>query len=435
MSQSFIPEPALLQSPRGRHMAGWDRDALRLPDGPVDGDYDVVIVGAGPAGLAVVGALWHQGVRDVLVLDATGRVCGTFLERVNALQQAVLRSPYEHHPGAEGHRDCELLDFARLNWAQLTKVERNEVRMAQSGQRSVVPVDVFETFVMHVARNHDLPVRGVRATVRNVRPAATGFVVHTDRGAARGRFVVLALGETTTPPPRRWELPELRPESVRQWDETDRVKGSAAVVGSGLSAAHLITRELGRGVPVTWVQRRQERYQCADVNASFFRPEGRAQFMQAGPDDRLTLLRAHRQPSIMFEFRPLLQQAEQDGRLQVLRRAEIQTIEATDAAAQIRLAGGQTVVAEQVWLALGTTPVQATRLLADVRATEGHPDVDSSTMELRSHGGVFVAGAQGALAVGPASRNLDGHRVAASRIADAVVGRLAPPVGAAAVPA
>ena len=50
---------------------------------------------------------------------------------------------YQHHPGVEGFRDCELLDFARLHWSRLTAVERREVRMAQAGHRSVVPVAVF----------------------------------------------------------------------------------------------------------------------------------------------------------------------------------------------------------------------------------------------------------------------------------------------------
>lgn len=109
-----------------------------------------MIVGAGPAGIAVASALWHHGVHDVVLVDRVGRPAARFFGRIDLLGQRVLRSPYEHHPGTEGFRDCELLDFARLHWSQLTRTERREIRMAQAGHRSVVPVDVFEAFCDHL---------------------------------------------------------------------------------------------------------------------------------------------------------------------------------------------------------------------------------------------------------------------------------------------
>ena len=152
---TFVPEPHLLDSPRGRDWAPGPVSAPR-PAGAdeVPATADVVIVGAGPAGLATASALWHLGVHDVVLLDRDGRPCGRFFDRIDTLKQRVLRSPYEHHPGVEGYRDCELLDFARLNWSRLTPVERREIRMAQAGHRSVVPVDVFEAYCRHVATLH-----------------------------------------------------------------------------------------------------------------------------------------------------------------------------------------------------------------------------------------------------------------------------------------
>lgn len=97
----FLPEPRLLESPRHRAWPG----LVDLPAHRRDGHPDraaVAVVGAGPAGLAVASALWHRGVPDVVVLDASGRTCGRFLDRVDLLEQRVLRSPYEHHPGVEG---------------------------------------------------------------------------------------------------------------------------------------------------------------------------------------------------------------------------------------------------------------------------------------------------------------------------------------------
>ena len=116
---TFVPHPRLLDSPRHRD---WPRLPEPAPPARVttSATTDVVIVGAGPAGLAIATALWHVGVRDVVLVDRAGPPVARFLDRVDLLDQRVLRSPYEHHPGVEGYRDCELRDFARLHWSLLT---------------------------------------------------------------------------------------------------------------------------------------------------------------------------------------------------------------------------------------------------------------------------------------------------------------------------
>jgi len=256
----------------------------------------VVIVGAGPAGLAVASALWHLGVHDVVLLDRADRPCGRFFGRVDVLQQRVLRSPYEHHPGVEGYRDCELLDFARLNWSRLTPIERREIRMAQAGHRSVVPVDVFEAFCHHVAANHHVYERIWRATVREVRPRADAVTVRGDGIDVTASLVILCTGEERQAAPPVWWDGEPSPACVSYWDEP--VPDGAeqlVVVGAGLTAAHVISNALTGGRRVHWVLRQaDERYQCADVNSAFFRAEGRAHFDGTTWDDRLTLMRRHR---------------------------------------------------------------------------------------------------------------------------------------------
>ncbi|HEV7712224.1 MAG TPA: NAD(P)-binding protein, partial [Asanoa sp.] len=164
----FLPHPDLLDSPRHRD---WPRyPAPRVPDraGAPPQAADVVIVGAGPAGLAVAAALWHLGVHDVVLVDRDGRPAGRFLDRIDRLDQRVLRSPYEHHPGVEGYRDCELRDFARMHWDLLTPLERREIRMSQAGHRSVVPVDVFDAYCRHTAAIHRVPERLWTGDVRSL---------------------------------------------------------------------------------------------------------------------------------------------------------------------------------------------------------------------------------------------------------------------------
>ncbi|KDN18882.1 FAD/NAD(P)-binding protein [Amycolatopsis rifamycinica] len=422
---TFVPGPHLLESPRGR-------DWPRLPAAPAPGREavppawaDVVVVGAGPAGLAVASALWHHGVPDVVVLDRAGRPCGRFFDRIDLLGQRVLRSPYEHHPGVEGYRDCELLDFARLHWGRLTPVERREVRMAQAGHRSVVPVDVFEAYCDHLVDTHRVAEKTWRATVREVVPADDGVTVRTDRGAVAARHVVLCPGEERREAPEEWWGGGAAPPGVTYWDE--RVPPAVerqVVVGAGLTAAHLLSNALAAGREVHWVVREPgERYQCADVNSKFFRPEGRARIGNVGWADRLRLIAEFRRASIMFEFRPLLERAEAEGRLVVHRGEAITGVTAgAGGTVMLRLAGGRRVTGDHAVLALGTTPETGRGLLPEeaVGERDGWPELDERTLAYAYAPRVSVVGAAAGMVLGPAARNIDGHRVATARVAEAI---------------
>jgi hypothetical protein len=378
----------------------------------------VVIVGAGPAGLAVAAALWHLGVRDVVLVDRTGPPAARFLGRIDRLDQRVLRSPYEHHPGVEGYRDCELRDFARMHWSLLTPVERREIRMSQAGHRSVVPVDVFDAYCRHTAAIHGVTERLWSGDVRSVAPDGDRVLVQGNGFRITASQVVLCLGEERRAAPPGWSAGA---GDVGYWDEpvppgADR----EVVVGAGLTAAHLIHNALGRGARVEWVLRGDaERYQCSDVNASFFRAEGRARFdspdRPVSWDARLALMARERRASVMFEFQPLLREAEADGRLTVRRGSGIRAVTGTG----VGLVDGGQVGGDHVVLALGTVPSIGTGLLPDevVGARDGWPDLDERTLAYRRAPRVFASGAAACMVLGPAARNLDGHRVATARIA------------------
>jgi hypothetical protein len=436
MPTTFIPEPHLLDSVRGRYWPAFPGASGLAPVGRPPAEATVVIIGAGPAGLAVACALWHLGVPDVVLLERAGRPCGRFLDRIDGLDQRVLRSPYEHHPGVEGFRDCELLDFARLHWARLTDVERREIRMSQAGHRSVVPVDVFEAYCRHIAATHEVDQRTWRALAHEVRPDRDGVTVRGDaageRFATRADFVVLCLGEERDDAPRSWWGGGTPPPGVSYWDEPVARGGDrVAVVGAGLTAAHLITGALADGRRVDWVFREsQERFQCADVNSAFFRPEGRARFSGGGREHRLAMMSTHRRASIMFEFRPLLQEAEADGRLVVHRGRQIREIGSGQAGVTVGLTGGAPVHTDRVLLALGTSVSTGRGLLAAelVGDEDGWPALDERTLSYRRAPRVMAVGAAAAMVLGPAARNIDGHRVATARAAAAVAsGRVPDP--------
>ncbi|MFJ1764965.1 NAD(P)-binding protein [Amycolatopsis sp. NPDC088138] len=420
----FVPEPHLLDSPRGRD---WPRlsvaGAPGRPGAPGN-SADVVIVGAGPAGLAVASALWHHGVRDVVLLDREGRPCGRFFDRIDRLGQRVLRSPYEHHPGVEGYRDCELLDFARLHWSRLTEVERREIRMAQAGHRSVVPVDVFEAYCDHLVTSHHVGERTWQASVREVLPTAEAVTVRANRFTVTAPHVVLCLGEERRSAPEAWWGGGTPPRGVSYWDEPVPAGGHRRiVVGAGLTAAHLLTASLEAGHEVHWVVREtEERYQCADVNSSFFRPEGRARFDGVDRAGRLELMGRHRRASIMFEFRPRLQQAEAEGRLVVHRGESVKEVGDGSGGVVCRLESGRLIEADRAVLALGTTPSIGGGLLPPdvVAERDGWPALDERTLGYTRAPRVSVVGAAAGLVLGPAARNIDGHRVATARVAASI---------------
>lgn len=420
MPTTFLPEPHLLDSPRRRPWTAQPPPAAPRSGPP--GRADVVIVGAGPAGLATASALWHRGVRDVVLLDRHGPPCHRFFARIDVLRQRVLRSPYEHHPGAEGYRDCELADFARLHWALLTQVERREIRMSQAGHRSVVPVDVFEAYCRHVAVIHQVDQRTCRAQARQVCPGTEAVTVRTQDAELEAGYAVLCQGEERRPAPPGWTH-----RAVSYWDEP--VPGDPeriVIIGAGLTAAHLVANALGAGRRVDWVFREAaERYQCSDINVTFFRPEGRSRFEGAAWDDRMALMRQQRRASIMFEFRPLLQRAQAEEQLTVHRGQPVAGVSGSGGPV-VRLAGGGQVTGDHVVLALGTVPAIGAGLLPGdlIESRDGWPDLDTRSLAYARAPRVFAVGAAAAMALGPGARNIDGHRAAANRVAAAIAAGL-----------
>jgi glycine/D-amino acid oxidase-like deaminating enzyme len=415
----FIPGPELLSSPVGRELPAVV--AGRRPMTPVPKRCRIVVVGAGPAGITVASHLWHAmgGLDDVVILDDQADPMARFRRRATRLGLPVLRSPYEHHLGAHNGRDCELLDFARCHWGALTSIERQQVRMAMSGQRSVVPWDVFEAYADHVLVSHGITRRHWQTTVRQVTADGHQLRVVHGSGTLSADVVVLALGEEAPALPAGW--PDV--DQVQRWDAAQpAISGECvAVSGSGLSAAQLLAGVCSAGGRAVWLQRSAERYQCADVNAKYFRPEGRARFLAMGLQDRIAVLRAQRRPSIMFEFRPLLQRWQQEGRLQVVRNRTVVDIDqATDGSLTLRLDDGHRIGGvARVLAAHGTQPARLP-LGSRYQRVGGYPRLDDSTLELAGQPGVYVAGAQASLSVGPAARNIDGARIAALRITRAL---------------
>lgn len=176
-----------------------------------------------------------------------------------------------------------------------------------------------------------------------------------------------------------------------------------------------------------WVVRESEHYQCADVNSTFFRPEGRARFDRVTWPERLDLMARYRRASIMFEFRPMIERAEAEGRLVVYRGKEIRRVTTgLGGTVGLELDGGGRIEADCAVLALSTTPSIGRGLLARelVNERDGWPALHGRTLALARAPRVFVVGAAAGMILGPAARNIDGHRVATTRVAATIAHEL-----------
>jgi hypothetical protein len=138
------------------------------------------------------------------------------------------------------------------------------------------------------------------------------------------------------------------------------------------------------------------------------------------------MMRTHRRASIMFEFRPLLREAEADGRLVVHRGGQVREIGSGPAGVTVGLTGGTPVHADRVVLALGTSVSTGRGLLPPelVDDEDGWPILDERTLSYHRASRVMAVGAAAAMVLGPAARNIDGHRVATARAAAAVAAGL-----------
>ncbi|NIH67083.1 flavin-containing monooxygenase [Modestobacter marinus] len=194
--------------------------------------HDVLVVGAGQAGLGTAWWLTRTGVRDVVVVDAA-EVGGSWLRRWESLQLFTPRR-FSSLPG--------------VPFPDGPTPTPDRVEMAE--------------YLHGYARRLDVELR-TRTPVTRLTPDPVGFRAETPDGPVRARQVVLATGPFARPrvPPAGAQLAGsvAQLHSADYCRPTDLPEGPVLVVGGGNSAAQLAV-ELAATHPVTVVAPREPRF-------------------------------------------------------------------------------------------------------------------------------------------------------------------------------
>ena len=190
---------------------------------PADADFEVIVIGAGQAGLAIGQAL-HQRGRTFLIVDAGSDVGHMWRSRWDSLT-LFTAARYSGLPGLPFPGDPD----------------------------SYPTKDAAAQYLRHYANTFGLPIRHNTRVTRVTRDA-TGFTVYTDGPTFRAAQVVVATGPFQKPViPAIAEgigaqIPQLHSAAYRNPGQLP--DGPVLVVGAGNSGVQ-IAAELHRSRPVT----------------------------------------------------------------------------------------------------------------------------------------------------------------------------------------
>jgi len=364
-----------------------------------------------------------------IILEKAPFLAQNFFDAVMVMGQKVMRSPYQHQLASDG--TLQLLDFARLHHHLLTPSERNQVRIALTGQRAIVPVDVFIAHTTHTIGSHCLQEVAYRWEVQKIVPddEQGDYIIQSKQGQSiRSKYILLAAGNR--PYPFNKVIAKAQADYPRQIQSAYEKHAPfmpderVVILGSGLSAGHVLMQILHAGGLPIWIVRKEERYQCADFDTAYFRTEGVSSFRRLTIPERMNVLAEVTRGSLMLEFLPLIHELESAKRLQVHRWTKVDRISGNTDRLCVHLSNKEKVLADRIVIATGYTP--DTRLIPDsVKLFDGkYPFIDDNTLEVGGFKNLFAVGSLASLALGPAARNIDGARLASEKLIPVLEQRL-----------
>lgn len=427
-------------------------------------NYDIIILGAGPAGLASLSAIQEPFSLDTLTEEQIQRAVrgfskGTKTKRVAvvdphdswmytwkknfaALEIAFLRSPALAHPDLfDSHA---LLAFANMQGRTDELLESGcgdissllPLGQSQVGLWKLPSTKLFLDFCDHMIERlkHDYVCDSAVDVTHN--DEEDGFTVILQSGERLfASAVILAMGSVGVPitPSKLKFLPA---HCVLPWAAMDELaeqesSESILVVGGGLTAVQAALRCVSLGHEVTLCSRRPLVQRHFDLPLDWFdrRTSARcmSDFYHQSREKRLSLLRESRDGGSIpcLYMNQVLQLVEQGKLRLVVGQAEYKgTTETDEVCIQFHDEDNQTGAFRKVVLACGLQPECTANPLCQkllkrwpLEVVGGFPCVCE---DLQWTHNLFVVGGLGSLNIGPDAANLMGMRRAAQIVSSAL---------------
>jgi len=388
------------------------------------------IIGAGPQGLAAALHLKQvDPATDVTVIDHSDKWLASWNQQFERAEINTLRSPIVHHPSPNPYA---LTDFVTRK------------KLSRSGLPYDPPTtEAFSAFCAEIITEAGLtpPLRAIPESLFSDHKSVE---LKTSIGIIRAENLIIATNPYQRVVPQwTWDLIGHQAGllehalDVNLPGMSDLSGQSIAIIGGGLTGAHLARNAALKGAAVTIIARRPLQIRDFDTEPGWLGPKYLTKYhAEADADRRIQTAKAARNGgSIPAWMHDSLTAPINEGSIEILDSTEVISARtASPKGCVLNLNTDETAYSDQVWLATGTqSTLHSMRwlqpILEDIPIIDGFPLVDQS-LRLGPHP-IFVMGRSATFALGPAAGNLWGARHAARRITTAITGLELGPDGSA----
>lgn len=394
------------------------------------------IVGDGVGALIVLGVLLHSGMspEEITIYGQSPHPLNNLQRYAIAIGQDRMRSESNGHLAP--------IDFPGMAWNDVYQRRSLWPFIASLLDRYNPPLEVVVAQAGALTNRigfHDRKKSISISEMLRVQTPEPAFLLFDAGGSLVGaaRHVILALGHAELAWPEAVWLWRQHPGVVHAYDApTFQAEERVAVIGSGMTAAHLWSLGLTKGAQMIALHRRPLRCQRLNAPRSAFSAVGIDAYRRLGPAERLATLRQLSHGS--FPWRLSWQRQWHRARLQGQFRSiqgELIAMEpvalGVEDALSLHLDTGETIEVDKVVCATGfVTAALSYPLIAQIAATHALPTIDTYlavsddfTLTPLSQEG-SICGVVGALArwALPVADTFAGIKYAARRLAPRLLG-------------